>query len=537
MQADYVLDYDVVAAARENQVYLLARIKAGPPPADQQRRPLNIGVVLDRSGSMGGDKIMYVKKATQFLIKHLGASDTFSLTIYDDKVEVLVKPEPPNHKDRLNQTIDSITARNMTNLSGGWLQGCQLVEQSKAEGQVDRVILLSDGLANQGITDPNRLKALARQKREEGITTTCMGVGMDFNEDLLAAMAAEGGGAFYFIDDPDQAPAIFSEELTDLLSVVGQNLVITLIPTGDVRMVRQLNNYPVEKGGGEIAFRMGDIFADEIKSLAIELTIPAMAELGQVQVATLRFDYDELVEDTVTHRTVELPIMINIVSEAEAEGRVLNDEAAEPVLLLKAAQAREEAVKRADQGEYDQAKEILTGIADEMEQTGLGSDNLRSEHDMLREEAVDMEFGNQRYDAYSRKSTSSKVAYAAMSRGMRMQEQTVQQHGRMKASRGALERNGETPSSLIWLNNTLDLDGDMIRIGRDADNDIVLDDEEVSAEHCQIVRDGDDLILEDLGSTNGTFANGGRVVGRFRLSVGDVMTVGGVLFRFTTNLP
>src|SRR5581483_3554447 len=137
----------------------------------------------------------------QFLMQHLGAQDRFSLVTYDQKVAVHIAPTSVIHKDNLSSSIETITSGGTTNLSGGWLQGCQLV---------------AEGLADEGVTDSNRLVAMARQKREEGVTTTTMGVGMDFNEDLLTRMANEGGGAFYFIDNPDQAPKIFAEELNDL---------------------------------------------------------------------------------------------------------------------------------------------------------------------------------------------------------------------------------------------------------------------------------------------------------------------------------
>ncbi len=535
MEADYVLDYNVIAAARANHLYLLARIKAGPPVGSQQRRPLNIGVVLDRSGSMSGEKLDYVKKAAQFLVQHLGASDRFSLTTYDNVVEVPVNPEPPIYKDTINRAINAITARGTTNLSGGWLQGCQLVQQAITDGQVNRVILLTDGLANQGITEPPRLTALARQKREEGVTTTCMGVGMDFNEDLLTAMASEGGGAFYFIDNPDQAPQIFAEELSDLLNVVGQNLIITLILAGELRMVRQLNSYPVETRDGKIVFRLGDIFADEVKSLVLELHIPALATLGPVEVARLRFEYDELAETSVMHRTLELPIMVNAVPESEAAAQPPNPEAVKPVLLLRAARAREEAVQHADQGDFSRAKEILNNIADEMQTAGLSDKELEAEHNMLREEAVDMDLGSQRYDQHARKTSQTKSFYT--SRQGRMYQQKVGSHQRMKQSRSALERSGDAPRVIAWQGNTRDLDMDCLHIGREANNDIVIAEEEVSAHHCQIARAGDDLFLEDLNSLNGTYANGGRVTDRFRLSVGDVMTVGSVLFQFLEEAP
>jgi len=227
MEADYILDYEVLSEAREHQLYLLARVK-GKAAADSQRQPLNVCAVLDRSGSMAGQKLEYVKKAVQFLVQHLKADDRFSMVTYDDRVTVDVRPTQVTFKDAISQSIEAIRSGNATNLSGGWLQGCQLVTDGIGQNQSDRVLLLTDGLANRGITGVEQLTALTRQKREAGVTTTTIGVGLDFNEDLLKNMAHEGGGAFYFIDSPEQTPEIFAEELQDLLNVVGQNLDITV---------------------------------------------------------------------------------------------------------------------------------------------------------------------------------------------------------------------------------------------------------------------------------------------------------------------
>ncbi len=513
MQADYVLDYDVVSVAREQRLYLLARVKAGPAPDTGQRRPLNLSVVLDRSGSMAGDKLEYVKKASQFLVQRLGSDDRFSLVVYDNLVEVKVPSGPVIHKDQINHTIRGLQAGNTTNLSGGWLQGCQLVEQEKADGQVNRVLLLTDGLAN------------------EGITTTTMGVGMGFNEDLLTKMAAEGGGAFYFIDDPDQAPKIFSEELQDLLSVVGQNLVIELTLATSVRLVRQLNTYPSEEMGDTFMYRMGDLFADEVKMLMVELDLPAYDNPGQVEVANLKFDYDELGEESATHRTLEIPIVITVSPEM-LEGQTPEPEVVKTALLLRAARAREEAIEYADRGDFDQAKSVLAGVADEIDASDIEDDDLETEHNMLREEAVDMDLGSARYDSYARKTHSTKAFMATQRTGAFMAQSSVA-HTRQKRARGAMERSQATPTSFRLKRETYDLTGiDRFTIGRADDNDLVLSEKEVSAYHCQIVRDGDDLYLEDLGSTNGTFANGGMLADRFRLSVGDVVTVGSALLMF-----
>ena len=531
MQADFVLDYNVIAVERPQHVYLLARIQGEAAPDSATRRPLNLSVVLDRSGSMQGDKIAYVKQAAQFLVQRLSAADRLSVVSYDSSVSVDVPPQSVVEKDRINQAIDTLQAGNTTNLSGGWLRGCQLVTEGVADGQVNRVLLLTDGLANQGVTDPVRLEAMARQKRAEGVTTTTMGVGLDFNEDLLRRLAVEGGGAFYFIDSPDQAPHLFSEELRGLLSVIGQNLVITLTLSPDVTMVRQLNTYPADSVDGGVAFRLGDLFADELKTLVLELSIPALKSLGEVEVARLRFDYDELGEDSVTHRTIDMPVMVNTVVADDFDAALRDPEVMKTALLLEAARAREDAVEHADRGEFKQASDVLNNTANQIRQSGIKDDDLQQQHDMLREEAVDMDLGEQRYTDYERKSATTKAHYAHFTGSARSATESMSLHGRLKRSRNALERSGPPPAHIMWGEERLALTTH-VRIGRDADNDIVIEEDDVSAHHCEIVRVGGELVLIDKNSTNGTFANGGRVTGRFVLSVGDVMTVGSLLFVF-----
>jgi Ca-activated chloride channel family protein len=528
MKADFVLDYDILMAARAQNLYVLARIEAEPAPESDKRAPLNLSLVLDRSGSMGGDKIAYVKKAAQYLVQRLGASDRLSVVSYDYEVTVNVPSEPVIYKDRIIQAIQSLKPGNTTNLSGGWLQGCQQVDGCKAEGQINRVLLLTDGLANEGVTDPARLEAMARQKREEGITTTTMGVGMDFNEDLLTRMAAEGGGAFYFIDSPDQAPRIFAEELKDLLNVVGQNLVITLTLSPEIRMVRQLNTYPTDSHNGVVRFRLGDLFADELKLLLLELSIPALQHLGQVEVAKLRFEYDDLGGDTVSHRVVDLPIMVNTVPEADFAGRQPNEEVVKMRLLLEAARAREEAVKQADAGNFQAASQVLQNAAQQMRNSGLDDSELAQQQNMLYEEASDMDFGAERYDSRSRKTHFTK---SMNSQRMSRSQDSVILHNRQKQSRDALERNGPPPTVLEWRDHSLDLTAiNKLSIGSANDNDIVITGNEVKEHHCEIVRQGQDLYLHARDGL--TFANGGQVHQPFRLSVRDVVSLDQWLFLF-----
>jgi Ca-activated chloride channel family protein len=501
---------------------------------------------------MAGEKLKYVKNAAQLIPQYLSADDRFSLVTYDQYVNTPLDPQPAIHKDYIRHTIEEITHGWGTNLSAGWLKGCQHVaegmqaglvkriaapaasrqgeESTPTRGQVNRVFLLTDGIANMGNTDPNYLAAVARQKRDEGIITTTIGVGMDFNEDLLVRMASEGGGEFYFIDSPDQAPHIFSQMLGHVQGMVGQNLAITMTPLQNARLAKQISTYPAVGTAGNVVYYLGDLTRDESKVLLVQLVIPSLETLGQVEIARLRFDYDELGEKEVVHRTLELSVPVNVVPEGDAEGQAPNPEVVKTTLLLRAAHARQEAVEAADHGDFRQASDILRQAADAIEEANLDDDDLQAEHDMLREEAVDMELGEERYDAHVRKVGVTKVSAAFDSHERRMGTQAL--HERMKRSRQALERNGPTPKLVKWKRESLDLTMNVLRFGRADDNDICISDEEVSRYHCRIVREGDNLYLFDINTRNGTFANGGLVVGRFRLSAGDVISIGAWLFRF-----
>lgn len=542
MQADFSLDYDVLTVERPQKLYLLARFEASNDPALSVRRALNLSLVIDRSGSMAGDKIDYTKQAAQFLVQHLTGQDTFSVVLYNDKVETLIAPEIVSNKDVVNQAIDRIRVRGTTNLSGGWLEGCRHVAQALSDTRLNRVILMSDGLANRGVTDTSTLVTMAQQKRGEGISTTTMGLGNDFNEDLMMEMATAGGGAFYFIESPEVAPLIFQEELRGLLSVMGQNLSISVEPTQEVSMVRQLNAYPVQTTGHRTSFALGDIFAEEVKTLVLELTIPALDQLGEQRIATLVFEYDEIAGLETRHQRKEVPVMVKVQAPDEVlpepDARVLNK-----VLLLKAAQARQNAVKAADQGNYSRATDFLRKVATEIEKANLQeSPELQDEYNALLDQAQTMEKGATGYSAYNRKTMSTQAFYTMTSRHddtMTLREREQARDDRTRATieadavasssassppRAVQERQaGVTPVVVKWGEKTFQLRGDIIRLGRSSHNEIIIDERGVSRFHGQIVRDGDKLYLEDLGSTNGTRVNGIRLADRYQLSVGDIV--------------
>lgn len=535
MRADFVLDYDVLTVQQPQKLYLVARLTAGAAPGDQERRPLNLSVVIDRSGSMAGDKLDYTRQAAQFLVQNLTARDILSIVLYNDRVETLIPPEPVQHKDNIMQRVDTIKSSGTTNLSGGWLEGCNHVMRNQHSDYLNRVILMTDGLANRGVTDFTKLVGLGKQKLENGISTTTMGLGSDFNEDLLIAIANASGGAFYFIESPEVAPMIFQEELRGLLNIIGQNLMISLELTDYVTNVSQLNAYPVELSGQHVTFRLGDVFGDEVKTLALELAIPALSEVGEQQIAILRFDYDELNENGAEHRTLTMPVTIN-VAPADSKPALANPEVYHSVLLLKAAQARREAIKHADQGHYHEAAAILERVANEIAAAGLNDDEVNDEEAALRKQAKEMSQGTDYYNDFNRKMMSTQAIYTMTDRHGSTQALRIRELERLlKQQPGASDtsnqpaveptrnrqKSGAAPTVVTWNGRTFHLNGDLIRIGRASQNEIIIEAKGVSRFHCQIKRDNSELVIEDLSSTNGTIVDGRLLDGPYVLNNGD----------------
>ncbi|MEL7235673.1 MAG: FHA domain-containing protein, partial [Chloroflexota bacterium] len=377
------------------------------------------------------------------------------------------------------------------------------------------------------------------------------------HEDLMIAMADAGGGAFYFIESPEVTPGIFQEELRGLLSLIGQNLVITVRPTNHVAAIRQMNAYPEERAGTDTAYRVGDVYGDESKTLMLEIDVPALSEMGEVDIATLRFEYDELSDGASQRKSMEKIVRVNVAA-ADLDDVAENVEVKRSAMLLKAAEARREAIALADEGKFGEAAKRLRKAAEELRESGLRDDEaLTEERAALIAQAGELDKGAENYQKYSRKSMSTQVYFTGHGSHENTQAFRLREQKRGEGDVGATgiqdfvppiegtslsprkthmfdgpmvppESQAMEPISTLspthmrWGEQTFKLDGDLIRIGRAPQNEIVINTTGISRFHCQIRNDGTRLLLEDLGSTNGTHVAGQNLSRPYVLREGDV---------------
>jgi Ca-activated chloride channel family protein len=254
------------------------------------------------------------------------------------------------------------------------------------------------------------------------VRTTTLGFGADFNEDLLTAVADEAGGNFYFIDSPDKAPAVFLEELGELTSVVGQNLEVVLSCEPGVSVETSYSKFPGVVGPREAVWRLGDLYADDVRLLLVSVRVPAGFPAGRSPVAQVGVRYHQVL-DGVGERRHELPAMLAFADELQA-GADPHPEVLREQLVMSAARAKEQAIAQADRGEFAEAQATLlrctgtirsrlsepSGLA-EADQALLGAEAGLCDELMAG-------FSRDRYDTSSRKKAIQQAFLAKKQRGL-----------------------------------------------------------------------------------------------------------------------
>jgi Ca-activated chloride channel family protein len=261
-----------VCSDAEISLDILVCITPPLPDVHFPRVPLNIALVLDRSGSMAeGKKMPFAREAAAFAIKQLLATDRVSVTIFDEHIDTIFPGGPAVDKPGLVRRIEQIQPRGSTNLHGGWSEGGRQAEAGLIPGGVNRVLLLSDGLANVGVVDPNTIAAETRGLAARGVGTTTLGVGNEYNEDLLEAMANAGDGHYYYIESPVQLVDIFQTELQGLMDMLGQKVSLGLEPQFGVTVSDVLNDLEREPTGQLI---LPNLIVDMPVLVVVRLKVP-----------------------------------------------------------------------------------------------------------------------------------------------------------------------------------------------------------------------------------------------------------------------
>jgi len=397
-------------AGREQTVDVLIRIT---PPALSTSRPnwkgrpdLNLSLVLDRSGSMEGEKMIRAREAAMFCVDQMLATDRLSVVTFDDRIEVLFPNEPVTNKQAMKDLISRVTARSSTALHEAWVRGGLTVSERLLDQGINRVVLITDGLANVGVTNTDEIVTQAMGLFQRGVSTSTIGIGADFNEDLLLPMAQSGGGNAWHVVEPDDMQQIFQIELEGLIAQFAHTVSLSLIPADGVRVVDVLNNFEYTETG---RYRLPNLQAGSPLDIVVQLRAGAQEVGTQMRLLDLRLGFTP--QDAKNAEVLKQAHTVEFATESEVEHSPVNDDVMKTVQFLMNARARNEAMKRMDLGDYAGAQVVLgsaLGATQALECAGAP--------EVMEETAALAELRSSLTDRLKDKMSRKKLAYAAYSR-------------------------------------------------------------------------------------------------------------------------
>lgn len=346
-----------VLAGATREVFLRAEITAAPV-ATTDRAPINLVLVLDRSGSMAGEKIAQCRSAARQLVQQLDARDRFALVTFGSDVTTLVASTPatPDARTRMLSAIDGISELGGTNISGALDAAVAEAVPYRQQYNATRVVLLSDGQANEGISDPGGLAGLARRIAGQGLTLSAIGVGLDFNEQVMESLAEYGGGAYHFLKDTEQLAAIFGSELRQAVATVAIGPTLTVTPSPGVT-VAEVYAYAADSQGGATAVRLPDFTGGQQRKVVVRLLVPATAA-GNIEVARVGLAYIDVTRNHAAG-AVQVGVHAAVTPDSTLALSSRDKDVAAVAAHASALQAMRRASAAAQEGRRDEAEQQL----------------------------------------------------------------------------------------------------------------------------------------------------------------------------------
>ena len=358
LKLDADLGQTVLSTSKPGSVFLRLNLKSLTTAKSERRTPVNVAIVIDRSGSMQGDRIAAAKEGARVALKRLSSDDIVSLVSYNHDFDVLSPAAPlRDSRDKLIEAIDNLQASGTTALYAGVQEGGRQVEKFVSDNNVNRVILLSDGLANVGPSTPGELAELGRKLASKGISVSTIGLGLDYNEDLMQRLAAASDGNHAFVERPSDLAEIFDREFGDALSVSARDITIIIECKLGFKPMRILGR-DGSIAGDKVTLKLNQMQADNERYVVVELQAPEGRSDGAAEVADVTVTYVDLDKGGSPSRAEAKP-SVRFSSNAKDVEDGINKPVMSQVTQQIATEKSEKAVELRDNGDIAGARKVL----------------------------------------------------------------------------------------------------------------------------------------------------------------------------------
>jgi Ca-activated chloride channel family protein len=360
---DARLALPVMKGGEAQKNYLRVALQGCTPEPNQSRTPVNVAFVIDRSGSMTGERLAQAKAAAIMAVSRLDHRDIASVVMFDDTADVVMQAQPVHNSALFINAIQQIFARGSTAIHAGVLVGANEVRRYKEPKRLNRVILLSDGQANRGPSLPADFSVLGSALLREGISVSTIGLGLGYNEDLMLALARAGDGNHAFAREPTDLIQIFNKEFDDVLASCAQTVSINIELKPGLKVVRALSRDATIEGN-RAQFRMNQVYAATEHYVLMEIEADKDLKAGEQEIGIVKVAYT--LPGNGARETQDMTVRARLGASEEEVKAASDKTVAEAVVEQVTRNRTQEAILLRDAGRTEEANKLLLQNAAEI---------------------------------------------------------------------------------------------------------------------------------------------------------------------------
>ncbi len=362
IQLSVQLDRSLYREHSQSAIYLKAAIQTGGPTLPKARPPINLALVVDRSGSMHGPKLAAAQDAIRAAYAQLSAADSFALLTYGSEVETLVPAQPVDQVPPLEPLIARLDPAGGTALHQALAAAAEQLRRARKPLAASRILLISDGQANKGPREPADFAALAAELAREGISIAAIGLGQDFHEETLVQLASASGGSLHLARDPAELIPAIKREIGQLNQLVARDAVLVIAFEAPSAIDQTLGRQG-QISRNSARFLLGDLYAhQELVAIAQAKLAASLAYGYKRRVATATLEYTPL-DAPLLRRSLDAHATASFTDISRSIARSIHPEVFASICSMEAADTIREALALYDQGQPDKALRELRRTA------------------------------------------------------------------------------------------------------------------------------------------------------------------------------